>query len=147
MKLLYVVGAVCGALLLLGVGLLFAAALGDPSSDVGIRVQLPPGQLNARLREVESFVDSELLRRGFSRDQQEHDVGSMNWVTSYSYPERRYETETAVLASGCKVHETDFGLQIELSELGVMRPTQQFRKIRTQLREALAEKYGRTTVK
>ena len=137
--------AICVAIPLLWLGVMFAVSRADPASARAITVQLSGAsgvQPNSSILSISSFVDSELLRHGFSRDQQTHDPDGTSWVTVYSYQGNRYPPKTDVLSSGCGVHEGSQEVRIELWELGVSRPTHQFDKIRHELEDALVRKCG-----
>src|SRR6266566_8158423 len=123
----------CAAISLLWFGMMFAVSIADPASAREITVRLadaPVVESNSTHQSVARFVDSELLRNGFSRDQQTHDLDGTNWVTIYSYRSKKYPPNTDVMSSGCRVHEASNQVRIELWELGALRPTQQFAKIR-----------------
>jgi hypothetical protein len=140
---------ICAALPLLWFGVMFAVSLADPASAREITVHLadaPAVESSSASQSIAKFADSELVRNGFSRDQQTHDLDGTNWVTTYSYSWENYPPKTDVMASGCSVHQASNLVRIELWELGVLRPTQQFAKIRHELKAALIKKCGKGMV-
>ncbi len=148
-KVTWIVVGICVAVPLLWFGVMLAGSFADPASARWITVQVSgaPGiELNGAARSVVDFVDIELLRRGFIRDQQKHDLDGTNWVTVYSYKANHYPAKTDVLWSGCKIHEAAHEVRIELWELGGLRPSQQFAKIRHELKDALISKCGKGKV-
>jgi hypothetical protein len=148
-KALFILLAICAAVPLLLFGLMFVVSAADPASARQITVHLagaPAVGSNTTPHTVADFVDSELVRNGFSRDQQTHDLYGTNWVTVYSYRTQHYPTNTDVMSSGCRVHEGSDQVRIELWELGVLRPTSRFAQMRHELKDALVKKCGKARV-
>src|SRR6266496_331995 len=144
-KAVFISLGICAAIPLLWFGLMFAVSVADPASAKEITVHLAAASVepNTTADTVAKFVDSELVRNGFSRDQQTHDPGGTNWVKVYSYSSRNYPPNTDAMSSGCRVREARDQVRIELWELGVLRPTKQFAKVRHELKDALVKKCGK----
>ncbi len=137
-------------MLLLWFGLLLAASLADPSSAREITVHLADAlavQSTNTPENVARFVDSALLQNGFSRDHQTHDLDGTNCVTIYSYRSKDSQSNAGVMCSGCNVHEAPSQVRIELWELGILRPSKQFSKIRHQLKYALSKRCEKDNVR
>jgi len=146
----FILGAICVAVPLLWLGVMFAVSRADPASATNITVRVlgvSQPKSNITVQSVSSFVDAALLRDGFGRDRQTHGLDGTSWITIYSYRGEHYPPKTDVLSSGCEVHEGSNEVRIVLSELGVSRPTQQFAKIRHTLKDALIREYGTHAVK